>query len=411
MVTTVAVVGFGSALFGTTAHADNLENLQQKQTQIQNERSDIKSNLSEAEGKIADILVDLEELNQEIEKVDKALEENQKMMDKTENEITDTQSEVDSLEEEIVKLEEAIEKRYDILKERIVSYQKSGGNVSYLEVIFGSKSFGDLISRVAAVNKITESDQALMDQQEEDKKQVEEKQNKVIDKLDELKEMKTELEGMQATIKEQKKQNEDKKETLKSKEKDLLAMKEELQMEDSNLASLEAEVSQSIAAATAPAPATSVEEDSSNGNLTTLSKKENNKSNSASKPAVSTGSGNISTAINAGYQYLGVPYVWAGRTPSGFDCSGFVSWAFSQAGISIPSSTSGLSGTGSKVSYSNIQPGDLVFFNTYKTNGHVGIYVGGGKFIGSQNSTGLAVADMTSGYWKGKFAGHVRRVR
>ncbi|MYL59432.1 peptidase, partial [Virgibacillus halodenitrificans] len=71
----------------------------------------------------------------------------------------------------------------------------------------------------------------------------------------------------------------------------------------------------------------------------------------------------------------------------------------------------GLSGVGSKVSYSNAQPGDLVFFNTYKTNGHVGIYLGGGRFIGSQSSTGVAVANMNSGYWNQKFSGHVRRVR
>ncbi|PAV28767.1 peptidase [Virgibacillus profundi] len=407
---TVTVVGLGSTFFGTTTHADTLDDLHNKQTQIENERSDIKANLSEAEGEIADILIDLEELNKEIDRVDGALKENEKMMTDTENNISDTQKEVDLLEENIVKLEEAIEKRYDILKERIVSYQKSGGNISYLEVVFGAKSFGDFISRVTAVNKIAASDTALMEKQEEDKKEVEAKQNEVIAKLDELKEMKVELEGMQATIMEQKEQNEKKKSTLKTKEKDLLALTEELQIEDSNLASLESEVKQSIATATSPAPSVAqASSNNSNSNLTTLSKKESKKA--SAKPVVSSGSGNISTAINAGYQYLGVPYVWAGKTPSGFDCSGFVSWAFGQAGISIPSSTSGLSGIGSQVSYSNIQPGDLVFFNTYKTNGHVGIYVGGGKFIGSQNSTGLAVADMTSGYWNDHFAGHVRRVR
>lgn len=54
--------------------------------------------------------------------------------------------------------------------------------------------------------------------------------------------------------------------------------------------------------------------------------------------------------------------------------------------------------------------GDLVFFDTYKKNGHVGIYVGNGKFIGSQSSTGVAIADMSSGYYKKHFNGVVRRV-
>jgi len=70
-----------------------------------------------------------------------------------------------------------------------------------------------------------------------------------------------------------------------------------------------------------------------------------------------------------------------------------------------------LASTGTQVSTGDMKPGDLVFFNTYKTNGHVGIYVGNNKFIGSQSSTGVAIADMSSGYWNNKFSGHVRRVQ
>jgi hypothetical protein len=63
-----------------------------------------------------------------------------------------------------------------------------------------------------------------------------------------------------------------------------------------------------------------------------------------------------------------------------------------------------------KVDPSDIQVGDIVFFDTYKKNGHVGIYVGNGKFIGSQSATGVAIADMSSGYFKKKFHGVIRRV-
>src|SRR5699024_3721569 len=80
-------------------------------------------------------------------------------------------------------------------------------------------------------------------------------------------------------------------------------------------------------------------------------------------PAANTGS-----AISAGYSVTGTPYVWGGKGPGGFDCSGFVSWAYGQAGKSLPSSTAAMSGVGTKVSYSNAKPGDLVFFDTYKTN-------------------------------------------
>ena len=132
---------------------------------------------------------------------------------------------------------------------------------------------------------------------------------------------------------------------------------------------------------------------------------------------VAPASGGLATVIKAGYKYIGnSTYSFGGgRTASDiangrFDCSGFVSWAFRQGGYSIGSSTSVLRNQGTKISLSEARPGDLVFFDTYKKDGHVGIYLGGGKFIGSQNSTGVAIANMNSGYWNNTFSGHVRRI-
>lgn len=95
-----------------------------------------------------------------------------------------------------------------------------------------------------------------------------------------------------------------------------------------------------------------------------------------------------------------------------FDCSGFVMYAYNQAGIDVGKSgnTDTLVKKGKKVSYKNIQVGDMVFFDTYKKNGHVGIYIGNGKFIGAQTTTGVGIVDMTKGYYKDKFKGVVRRV-
>jgi len=125
--------------------------------------------------------------------------------------------------------------------------------------------------------------------------------------------------------------------------------------------------------------------------------------------------------IDIGMKWIGnSEYVFGGgRNQSDiargkFDCSSFVHWAFAQVGVDLgplgSTSTETLKHLGQPVSPSEMQPGDLVFFDTYKTDGHVGIYVGDGKFIGAQSSTGVAIADMTQGYWKRTFNGRVKRI-
>lgn len=414
-VATVTVVGLGSVFLPQTSYAETVTDLENKQVKVQDERSQVKVNLSKAEKEIATILVDLKEINGEIKTTSKALKENQKKIDETKDSIEKTEDEIDVLDK-------AIEERFDILKQRAVSYQQNGGDIGFLDVIFGSSDFNDFISRVSAVTKITESDQKLIDQIDADKQKVE-------GKLADLEEMEVDLKGMQDLIIEQKEENEKRKKALKKKEEELVNKKEKLQMKDSDLASLESQIMGEIEASRTPVVenvATTNQDSSETEEVATTNANTSSSSNSTSSNSASSNStkskakasaptanpapaANTGSAISAGYSVTGTPYVWGGKGPGGFDCSGFVSWAYGQAGKSLPSSTAAMSGVGTKVSYSNAKPGDLVFFDTYKTNGHVGIYLGGGKFLGAQNSTGVAVASMSSGYWKEKFDGHVRR--
>ena len=85
-------------------------------------------------------------------------------------------------------------------------------------------------------------------------------------------------------------------------------------------------------------------------------------------------------AVRIARKQLGVPYVYGGASPSGFDCSGLVSWVYGRLGVSLPHNAAALYGVGRPVSRWRLRPGDLVFFSGL---GHVGIYVGQGRFIHS----------------------------
>ncbi|WP_163536528.1 C40 family peptidase [Gracilibacillus sp. YIM 98692] len=389
--------------------------------EIQAQRSNIQSDINEKQSEISQIEQELVELNEQIMRSEEAIEDNQKIIEETEVEITEAEEEADQLDESIQKIQDKIDKRNEILKDRISSLQQNGGSQSYLEVLFGATDFLDFIDRISLVTKITQADQDLLKSQEEDKLELETKKNTLETKLEELEAMKLEYEGMQEHIKEQVEQNEQLKEELEEKKEANSDILDELRIEDqalANKADALKQADQEEQSSSSEQSTTSTDSTNSNANIEQYSRNSSNSSSkSSNQPQSAPASGNLQTAINAGYKYVGNSvYVFGGgRTAydianGRFDCSGFVSWAFKQAGVNLPASTAGLSSVGTKVSTSEMKPGDLVFFNTYKTNGHVGIYIGNNQFIGSQNSTGVAVANMGSGYWKNHFAGHVRRV-
>lgn len=113
------------------------------------------------------------------------------------------------------------------------------------------------------------------------------------------------------------------------------------------------------------------------------------------------------TAVVNALSLVGSAYVYGGTGPYGFDCSGLTSYVYRQSGISIPRTTYAQYASGTKVS--DIQPGDLLFYNTVGYLGHVGIYIGNGQMIhAGDESTGVQVANINSSYWSSIYAGAVR---
>ena len=127
--------------------------------------------------------------------------------------------------------------------------------------------------------------------------------------------------------------------------------------------------------------------------------------------SISRGSNYVSRAVlSESMNYLGVPYVFGGTTPSGFDCSGYVRYVFAKAGIQLPRTADAQYEMGTPVATSELVPGDLVFFSTYEPGAsHVGIYLGNDKFINASSSSGVSVASLHNSYWNACYIG-ARRV-
>jgi len=133
------------------------------------------------------------------------------------------------------------------------------------------------------------------------------------------------------------------------------------------------------------------------------------RSNDGFKPArpVETRPTTGERAVRIGLRYLGTPYSWAGATPAGFDCSGFVMYVYGRLGIGLPHSSWMLSGVGRPVARKDLEPGDIVFFNGAS---HVGLYLGNGSFVHSPHSGDVVKISRLSEAWYGSTYGGARRV-
>jgi cell wall-associated NlpC family hydrolase len=106
---------------------------------------------------------------------------------------------------------------------------------------------------------------------------------------------------------------------------------------------------------------------------------------------------------------LGVPYVYGGSTPrSGFDCSGFTRFVYAKFGITLPHYSGAQFSMGRRVSRQGLRPGDLLFFDGL---GHVGMYVGSGRFIHAPHSGTTVSIDTLSGWYSGRYDGARRLLR
>ncbi|MDM5220540.1 peptidoglycan DD-metalloendopeptidase family protein [Peribacillus sp. NJ11] len=240
------MIGLGSILAAPSVYAESISDLEKQKESIQEKRSGVESNISDTEKKIDNLQDKQMTAEEQIAAIEAKIAESTKKIDAKNAEITQTKKEIEALKEEIKVLKERIAKRNEVLKERALSFQETGGDVNYLEVLFGSSSFGDLVDRVGAVATIAEADRDILKQHELDKKELEEKQNAVEAKLASLEVAKAELLEIQKQQKQQKQEKDALVKKLKQQTEKHEHEKMGLEEEKANLAAQEKAIKSAI---------------------------------------------------------------------------------------------------------------------------------------------------------------------
>jgi peptidoglycan DL-endopeptidase CwlO len=274
------------------------------------------------------------------------------------------------------------------LSNRLVTIYTSGDDTTALDILLGAGSVDEMLNQIETVNRVSSQDVQINKQVIHFRAEVRARRLKLQDAHEQQRAVVQERANQKASIESQ---LAERRQLVASIRSEIERMKAEEAARQRELARQARE--RALAAASAPQIVSSP---------TPSSTSSSSSSSSSGSTAVSPPPGNYSGVVGIAMRYLGVPYVWGGASPSGFDCSGFVQYVFAQVGVSLPHNAAMQYGYGSAVSMSQLQPGDLVFFYGL---GHVGIYIGGGQFIHAPHTGDVVKISSLSGYYASNFVG------
>lgn len=396
---------------------------------------------------ISGLQEDIKRNQSQLNSVNKQIAGYQDAQEGVEEEISDLDAEMVALLTDINLIQEAIEEKeediastqvaydeavaekdeqYESMKVRIkFMYEK--GDQSYLQLFLGAQSMSDMMNKAHYIEQLYEYDRTLLEQYEAVVQQVAQLQDQLEEEKSELVTSKTEMEEQQAYVNEvleQKKQEYENYNAVLSKAKrEAAAYTAKIKQETAQIRKLEEEErkrreeeerkrkeeeerkrrEEEEKKRAAESSDNQQSDGENSGNSTSSDDKRsdnsadsgnsgNNGSNASTNKPVSSGGGKGQEIAKFACQYIGYPYVAGGTSlTNGADCSGFVLAVYKNFGYSLPRSSYAQSGAGRGVSYSEAQPGDIIYYG-----GHVGIYIGNGQIVhASTERSGIKITSAT----------------
>ncbi|GLG00442.1 hydrolase [Alicyclobacillus hesperidum subsp. aegles] len=375
-----AIVALSFVFFPRDIFANSLAEDQQKLAQLQSEKTTVEQQVQSDAAKELALKNAIATFDNSIHTVELQIETNHARM-------ASLRAQEHQLGVQLAQNQQELETDQNELAQ-IVRSEYEDGNVSYLEVLFNATSFTDFLSRLYDLSVVSKTQNQVVQSVKTLQQAIVDKQNEVKASEQQVAQVEAQLQALQATdeaLKGEKQHN------LAVVEADIQSGKKQQGLLESQIQLTQSDI-QAIQAATQAA-----EQQESNPQYV-------QQQQAALVPA------DPNSIIGYAEQFLGTPYVWGGTSPSGFDCSGFTQYVFAHFGVYISRTSEEQFAAGVPVSQNDLQPGDLVFFSTYAPGAsHVGIYIGNGLMIDSQDM-GVSIDSVFNSYWGPKYIGARRYI-
>lgn len=329
---------------------------------------------------------EIEEAETKVQKMDNQIIESMTKLDKLSKDIEASEKKVEKAQEDITKTQESFERTKGISKNRLSAIQeKDASKYSYIHALVSSEGITDFISKVSAINTIVEADTDMMGSLKEKESDLNKKKVELDKETTKLKEDKEKAGEEKKKLEETKVQVEAEIQKLKEEEAERArqAEIEKQKFEEAERVRQAQVEAQKQAESEVQPPVIAGIQSNSTAQATTPNSDAVKTPVSVTVPTAPTTSVSTDKAQNViaeAKKFLGLPYVWGGTTPSGFDCSGYMQYIFKNvAGVKLPRVAREQQNAGVQIPVSEVQPGDLIFWG--KPAHHVAMYIGNGQYI------------------------------